>query len=281
MAADAHLVSPREEADFLASLLVVIPAFNEEASLRAVISGVRETFPGVDVLVINDGSVDNTGALARTLGTTVIDMPHNVGVGCAMQAGYLYAARNGYGAVLRLDSDGQHPPAEARKLVRRRLETGADLVVGTRYGGAETRVSTAFRSLGAHILAKFVSAICRTLVTDPTSGFWLVSSPLLGYFAREFPTDYPEPEGIALMRRLGYSYAEAPVVFRSRHHGHSSIGSLDALYYVVKVGMALVIDRLRRIERRGERRHVVHALSTYGGAAYGGEPGGTEGGRNR
>ncbi len=279
MAEESKSVSPQEEAAFLASLLVVVPAFNEEASLRAVIAGVRETFPGVDVLVVNDGSVDNTGALARTLGAIVLDMPHNVGVGCAMQAGYLYAARHGYGAVLRLDSDGQHPPAEARKLVRRRLETGADLVVGTRYGDADARVSSAFRSLGSHILAWFVSVICRTQVTDPTSGFWLVSAPLLGYFAREFPTDYPEPEGIALMRRLGYSYAEAPVVFRSRRHGHSSIGSLDALYYVVKVGMALFIDRLRRIERRGERRHVVHAITTYGAAAFGGEPGGTEGGK--
>lgn len=252
--------------DYLSHLLVVIPALNEEASLRTLAASMREALPGVPVLVVNDGSTDNTGLLARELGACVLDMPHNVGVGCAMQAGYQYAARHGYEAVLRIDSDGQHPPAEAPKLIRRHLETGADLVVGTRYGERGRHISTAFREAGSHFLARFLSVICRTQVTDPTSGFWLVSSPLLHAFAREFPTDYPEPEGIALLRRLGYSYAEAPVAFRERRHGRSSIGFIDAIYFIVKVGIALVVDRVRRIDRRNERRHITHMLATYGGA---------------
>ncbi len=249
---------------FMANLAVVVPAYNEEASLRPLMQALGEALPGVPVVVVNDGGIDNTGALARRLGAVVIDMPHNVGVGCAVQAGYQYAAAHGFSAVLRLDADGQHPPAEAVKLIRRRLETGADLVVGTRYGGGRGCVSTAFRSIGSKCLAGFLSLICRTRVTDPTSGFWLVSSPLLECFARDFPTDYPEPEGIAILRRLGYSYAEAPVEFRARRHGKSSIGGLGTLYFIVKVGLALVVDRVRRMDRRSERRHVEHAVATYG-----------------
>lgn len=218
--------------------------------MEALLSATRERFPSVPVLVVDDGSSDNTAAVAAANADAVLRMPYNAGVGCAMQAAYLYAAENGYRAVLRLDSDGQHPPQEAMKLVERRLESGADLVVGARSG---ERVSSRFRSLGGKILSRFLSFVCKTKISDPTSGFWLVSSPLLEYFAMDFPVEYPEPEGIALMRRLGYSYAEAAVSFEARKHGTSSIGRLDTVYFIVKVGMALVVDRLRSLSRRHYR----------------------------
>lgn len=249
-------------------LLAAIPALNEEASLRALAQALREALPGVDALIVNDGSRDGTSALARKLGFIVIDMPHNVGVGCAMQAAFQYAVAHRYDAVLRLDADGQHPPAEARKLFARRAETGADLVVGSRYIEENGRVSSRLRGIASRMLAFFIGAICRTRVTDPTSGFWLVSSPLLDCFARAFPTDYPEPEAIALLHRLGYSFAEAGVTFRTRFHGRSSIHSLDAIYFMVKVMIALVADRVRRLDRRDERRHMVHSIQTHGRGLY-------------
>lgn len=249
-------------------MLVVLPAFNEEASLRTLAQALRAAMPGTDVLLVNDGSTDATPLLARSLGFRVLDMPHNVGVGCAMQAAFQYAVENGYDAVLRMDSDGQHPPSGAQALLRRRAETGADLVVGSRFLAEGGRPSSVWRGIGSSLLAWFLGKICRTRVTDPTSGFWLVSSPLLDYFAREFPTDYPEPEAIALLHRLGYSYAEAPAEFRARRHGRSSIDSLDAIYFMVKVGIALTADRVRRLDRRDVRRHLRHSVDTYGRGSF-------------
>lgn len=249
--------------DFYKSLVVALPAYNEEASLRFTVEAVREALPGVAILVINDGSSDNTAALACSLGVVLLDMPHNVGVGSAMQAAFQYAVQHGYQSLLRLDSDGQHPPSEAIKLIEARLETGADLVVGSRFEGSRGRVSSHFRTSGVKGLAFFLSLICRTRVSDPTSGFWLVSAPLLQYFAKEFPTDYPEPEGIALMRRLGYTYAEVSVHFRERKHGKSTIGAVDTVYFIIKVGMALVIDRVRRMNPHYTRRHLVRSISNY------------------
>lgn len=249
-------------------LLAVMPALNEEASLRPLAAALSAALPGCDCLVVNDGSSDGTAALARSLGLIVLDMPHNTGVGCAMQAGFQYAVSHGYDAVVRLDADGQHPPSEICKLLECRERTGADLVVGSRYANDGTRVSSLLRGLGSRLLAWFMGAICRTSVTDPTSGFWLVSSPLLDYFARDFPTDYPEPEAIALLHRLGYSYAEAAVEFRPRKHGHSSIRSLDAMYFMVKVGIALAADRVRRIDKRDVKRHLAKSIETYGRQRY-------------
>lgn len=263
-APDIRHPAPEMPPTYPGRVLAVIPALNEEASLRALAKALEEALPEIDVLVVNDGSRDGTAPLARSLGFAVADLPHNTGVGCAMQTGFQYAVARGYDAVLRLDADGQHPPAEAAKLFAKFRETGADLVVGSRYLDENGRVSSRIRSAASRFLAWFIGAICRTRVTDPTSGFWLVSSPLLDSFARDFPTDYPEPEAIAILHRQGYSFAEAAVSFRTRNHGRSSIGSLDALYFMVKVIIALVADRVRRLDRHDERRHVVRAIQLYG-----------------
>lgn len=253
-----------EVREFLRSLIVALPAYNEEASLRFTVEAVRKALPDVAILVVNDGSLDYTAPLARSLGVLLLDMAHNVGVGPAMQAVFQYAAHNGYRSVLRMDADGQHPPSEAIKLIKKRLETDADLVVGSRFGNGKDCISSHFRTSGVRGLAFFLSRICRIRISDPTSGFWLVSSPLLQYFAKEFPTDYPEPEGIALMRRLGYSYAEVPVVFSERKHGKSTIGALDTVYFIIKVGMALVVDRVRSMNPHYSRRHLVKSIKLYG-----------------
>ena len=234
----------------LKHLLVVVPAFNEDASLGSLLAEIQAALPHVRVLVVSDGSQDRTAAVARAAGAWVLDLPHNLGVGGAMQAGFQFAVRHGFGYVLRLDADGQHPPAEAAKLIARMAETGADLVVGSRFGATRECVSSRFRYVGIRALGLFLSLICRAWISDPTSGFWLVSRPLLDYFAACYPADYPEPEALALMRRQGYDFAEAPVLFRSRSAGQSSIGFVDALYYLVKVGLALVVDRVREVDAR-------------------------------
>lgn len=232
------------------SLLVLIPAYNEEAALGRLLEEVRQALPDTPVLVVSDGSKDHTAAVARANGAAVLDLPHNLGVGGAMQAGFQFAVRQGYRYVLRLDGDGQHPPAEAMKLVHSMVETDADLVVGSRFGATQDCVSTRFRYLGIRVLAFFLSVICRASIADPTSGFWLVKRPLLDYFAAHYPTDYPEPEALALLRRHGYAFAQTAVQFRERQAGTSSIHLVDTLYYVVKVGLALVVDRVRTVNPR-------------------------------
>lgn len=234
----------------LKHLLIVVPAFNEEASLGSLLSEIRAALPAVPVLVVSDGSKDFTVAVARSAGGAVLDLPHNMGVGGAVQAGFQYAIRNGFSYVLRMDGDGQHPPVEAEKLIARMAESGTDLVVGSRFGVTQECVSTRFRYIGIRVLAFSLSRICRARITDPTSGFWLASRPLLDYFASYYPTDYPEPEALALMRRQGYTFSEVPVRFRERKTGQSSIGFFDTIYYMVKVGLALVVDRVREVNPR-------------------------------
>ena len=235
------------------NLAVIIPAYNESESIGNVVDAVRSTAPAATVIVISDGSADNTAAIAAEYGAVVLDLPCNLGVGGAVQAG-LRHARSIIGAdtVVRLDGDGQHPPAQIGKLLDRLHETKADIVIGSRF--LETRrhrtSSTAIRKLGNVILARFLSAICRCRITDPTSGCWAMQGPVLDYYSHDFPCEYPEPEAIALSRRQGYEIAECPISVRKRKFGKSSISSLDTIYFAFRVGLALVADRVRPIDRR-------------------------------
>lgn len=228
--------------------VALIPARNEEESLPGFLAELRRELPALTVVVINDGSVDRTAAVARLAGVHVLDLPCNLGVGGAVQVGFQFALYHGFDYALRLDADGQHPPSEAWKLMETMRAESCDLVVGSRFGGATPNISTRIRYLGNRSLALFLTLICRSRVTDPTSGFWLVNRRLLRLFSQYYPYDYPEPEALALLRRLGYAFREQSVTFRVRAAGQSSIGRWDTLYYALKVGLALVVDRLRPVD---------------------------------
>lgn len=230
--------------------LVVIPAYNEELSIGSLLDEIHRDLPGHPVLVINDGSGDETAVVARRQGAEILNLPYNAGVGTAVQAGFQYAWRHGFDYVLRLDGDGQHPPAEAHKLMDAMRTAPCDLVLGTRFGATDGMISTRLRYLGAWMLARFLSVICRARVTDPTSGFWLVNRRLVYVFANLYPSDYPEPEALALLRRLGYTFCETPTRFRSRVAGHSSIGRWDTIFHAFKVVLALFVGRLRPVDKR-------------------------------
>ncbi len=245
--------------DILARTLILIPACNEEASLPALLAGIRQVAPLTDIVVINDCSRDHTAAVARNAGAAVLDLPCNLGVGGAIQAGFRYALGKGYSCVLRRDGDGQHPPSEIPKLAAAMEAGQGDLIVGSRFlaaaDGAYT--STVWRSAGIRALALLLSAICRARVTDPTSGFQMLNRPLLSCFAQAYPVDYPEPESLALLRRQGYSFHEVPVAFRPRQGGTSSIRSWGATYYLLKVCLALLVDRARTVDPRLARHNTV------------------------
>ena len=233
-------------------LAVVIPAYNEEKSIGPLLAELRAAQPEALAIVVSDGSADGTAAEARKGGAVVIDLPCNLGVGGAVQAGMRHAWDLGYRTVARIDGDGQHPPAQIAALLGALRRTGADLVIGSRYLGPKrgVRGATPLRNLGNFLLARFLSRICRCRITDPTSGFWCVHAGLLDYFAHDFPCEYPEPEAIALARRQGYEIVETPVSIRPRIHGTSSIHAIGTLYFALRVGLAIVADRVRPIDGR-------------------------------
>jgi len=236
--------------------VILIPAFNEEQSITALLQEIRRYCPDTDIVVINDGSADRTTVVALKHGAEVLDLPCNLGVGGAVQAGFKYAYECGYKYAIRCDGDGQHPPSEILRLIDGMKANQVDMVLGSRFLCEKPYISTWMRYFGIHALALFLTAICRRKVTDPTSGFQMLNRPLLYFFSNVYPMDYPEPEALALMRREGYDFCEVPAVFRDRTAGKSTIGKWDTLYYVVKVFLALLVDRARPVDVRYARENV-------------------------
>ncbi len=227
--------------------IVLIPAYNEEKCLATLLDEVITKVPELDLIVIDDGSTDRTESIIEQKGVDSLFLPCNLGVGGAVQAGFQHAYESGYKYAVRIDGDGQHPPEEIPKLIEAMKSSEADLVIASRFLGGNSYRNTLIRHCGISFIAKFLSLVCKQKVTDPTSGFQLANRKLLYLFAHVYPTDYPEPEALALMRRQGYEFIEAPVHFRNRIGGNSTIKGWGTLYYVFKVLLALIVDRVKPI----------------------------------
>jgi hypothetical protein len=232
-------------------VLVIVPALNEARSLPGVAAELAACGEAVDVCVVDDGSTDATARVAARLGLTVLRLPLNLGIGGAVQAGYLWAEERGYEVAVQLDGDGQHDPAFLGALLAPIRRGEADLVIGSRFLAEGGFRSTPFRRAGIRYLSGFLRLRCGARVTDPTSGFRAAGPRAIALFAHGYPSDYPEPEAIALARRNDLRIAEVPVAMRERTHGASSITALRALYYLVKVSTALLILPLPREPRDG------------------------------
>lgn len=227
-------------------MLVIIPALNEEASIGHVVSETRQHLPGADVLVVNDGSTDHTAQIAASAGAIVLNLPYNVGIGASVQTGFLFAAQHGYAIAVRSDGDGQHEPRDLCRLVAALQAGDADMVIGTRFVENRGYQATRARRAGILILARLISAIIGQPVTDPTSGFAAFNRRAITLFARVYPHDYPEPEGLVVAHRAGLRIREIPVTMKPRYGGRSSITSLRSIYYMIKVILAILIGLLRR-----------------------------------
>ncbi len=236
-------------------LLVIIPAYNEAANIAAVVARVKEQLPAADVCVINDGSLDDTGPIAAAAGAITLNMPFNVGIGAAVQTGFLYAYRYDYPLAVRIDGDGQHPPETIPFLLAALAAGEADMVIGSRFlaAEAETYRGTLPRRIGIRVLAGVISTLTGQAVTDPTSGFLAAGRAAISFCAHEYPHDYPEPEARVLMHRAGLRVREVPVAMRERAGGVSSITAARSAYYMSKVLLALLLDtiRLPRTRRTG------------------------------
>lgn len=230
-------------------MLVIIPAFNEEASLEHVVVAVKTALPHADIAVIDDGSKDNTAGIVEKLGIIFLPLPHHVGVGAAEQTGFRFAARNGYDLVVRNDGDGQHNPAETSVLLEAMRATGAEVVIGSRYLEDRGYVTPRLRRLGILLLAGVTSLACRQRFTDPTSGFRVFNRRAIRFCARTYPKEYPEAESLVQLMRAGLRVGEVPVSMNPRYGGRSSIRLIDSTYYMIRVLLAVAVSLLRAAPR--------------------------------
>jgi glycosyltransferase involved in cell wall biosynthesis len=226
--------------------LAIVPAFNEEASVGAVIDEIRSAVPWFEIVVVDDGSRDRTGEVAEERGAVVLRLPYNVGIGGAVQTGHQYAARNGFDVAVQVDADGQHDASEIVKLLDPIIAGDADMVVGTRFAGGDGYRSSAARRMGIVVLASVVSVLVRKRVTDPTSGFRAANRRALELFADDYPHDYPEAEATVLIHRHRLRFVEVGVQMRARAQGRSSIRRFYSLVYMCKVLLALFVGMFRR-----------------------------------
>ena len=229
----------------IARTLIIIPAYNEEASVGAVIDRILADTPYRDILVLNDGSTDTTARVAAAHGAIVLNLPWNVGIGAAVQTGYRFAARRGYDYTVRVDGDGQHEVSQIPDLLAPIAAGEADLVIGSRALGDGSFRSSFARAAGIRILAAIVSRLTGRTITDPTSGFQAANRAVAALFAQSYPDDYPEVESIVMLSRKGFRVREVGVRMAVRSAGKSSITAPASIYYMVKVILAILIDMLR------------------------------------
>lgn len=235
-------------------ILVLVPAYNEEAALAATVESLL-TREGYDILIVNDGSIDRTAQIAAELAAAHksrvqhISMSSNVGIGGAVQSGFIYASRHDYDVAVQYDGDGQHSIDSLPDLISHAIEHKLDLCVGSRFLIEDnTFRSTYLRRIGIRFFAWLIGLLTGVQVTDPTSGYRVYSRAALTYFSRYYPDDYPEPEALVCCARNGLKVGEFPVRMHARQGGRSSIRYFHSLYYMVKVTAAILIDRIRRKE---------------------------------
>ena len=231
----------------MSRLLVVIPAYNEEASLGATIDSIRRELPEAQLVVISDCSTDRTAAVARAHGASVVELPCNVGYGAAVQAGFKYALRHGYDLVIQIDADGQHDPRSARELLAPVARGEADVAIGSRFLGQANYPIPLPRRLGMAMFGSIVTFVTRRRFSDPTSGYQAMNARVLEFFARDnYPSDFPDADTIILLVLAGFRVREVPVVMQARTAGTSMHSNLRAFYYVAKMVLSIAMVLVRR-----------------------------------
>jgi glycosyltransferase involved in cell wall biosynthesis len=227
--------------------IAVVPAFNEQQNVGRVIEEIREFDPDLDIVVVDDGSVDATATVAREHGAIVLRLPFNLGIGGAVQTGFRYAFEHGYELAVRVDGDGQHDASQLDRVVAPVLAGEADIAVGSRFvAQGEGYRSSRSRRIGIRLLALVVSRIVGRRVTDTTSGFQALNEKGIALFARDYPHDYPEVEATVMVSRHRLRSVEVPVSMRERSSGRSSITALRSVYYMIKVLLAIFVGLFRR-----------------------------------
>ena len=226
--------------------LVIIPAFNEEGNLEKTIKDIKDNAPDFDYVIINDCSTDKTLEMCRRHGFSYLNLPVNLGIGGAVQTGYRYAYYHGYDIAVQFDGDGQHDASYLEQMAEELERTGSDMVIGSRFIEKEGFQSSGLRRVGIRYFSVLIKLMTGKLVTDPTSGMRMVNRQVMEIYAQNYPKDYPEPESVMAILRMGKKVTELPVAMREREEGSSSIAGFKSAYYMIKVTLAILMERLRR-----------------------------------
>lgn len=234
-------------------ILVIIPCYNEQESIERVVADLKEKAPFADYLVVNDCSTDNTEKILREKGMNYINNPVNLGIGGGVQAGYIYAKQNGYDIAVQMDGDGQHDPLYLKDVCRPVIDGKADMAIGSRFIKKEGFQSSFMRRLGISIISRLIKIMTGKKVYDVTSGYRACNRQLIEFFSDYYADDYPEPEAIMSCILRGYNVGEVPVVMVERQGGVSSIRSLKSAYYMIKVCLALIVDRISISRKAGKK----------------------------
>ena len=226
-------------------ILVIIPCYNEQESIERVIENLKANAPFADYLIVNDCSTDKTLRILQANGMNYINNPVNLGIGGGVQAGYLYARENGYDVAVQMDGDGQHDPKYLEKVCAPVIDGTYDMCIGSRFIEKEGFQSSFMRRLGINIISFMIKLFTGKKIYDVTSGYRACNKELINFFSDNYADDYPEPEAIITSVLSGFKVGEVPVAMVERQGGTSSIRSLKSAYYMIKVCLALVVDRIK------------------------------------
>ena len=226
--------------------LIIIPAYNEEANIERTVNHIQKYAPEFDYIVINDCSSDRTGQICDVNHFPVIHLPVNLGIGGAVQTGYLYGVYNGYDEAVQIDGDGQHDPAYLLKMAEHMEKSKADMVIGSRFIEKKGFQSSGIRRIGIRYFTFLIRLLTGKRITDPTSGLRMVNREVMCLFADNYPKDYPEPETVVAILRIGKKIEELPVMMKERMGGVSSISPKKSIYYMIKVSLAILVEKMRK-----------------------------------
>lgn len=225
--------------------LIIIPAYNEAESIEATVRGIQSKMHGFDYVVINDCSTDETPDICRKNNFNMVSLPVNLGIGGAVQTGYIYARDNGYEIAVQMDGDGQHDVEFVQRMAEHLEKNKLDMVIGSRFITHEGFQSSRLRRVGISYFTWLIKLCTGKMITDPTSGYRMAGRRVIELFAQDYPKDYPEPETAVKILRRGMNVEEIAVVMRERQGGVSSISMTKSIYYMIKVTLAILIERMR------------------------------------
>lgn len=234
--------------------LIIIPAYNESENIENTVRDILEKAPDFDYVIINDCSTDNTREICEANGFNIVNLPINLGIGGAVQTGYKYAFKYGYDIAVQVDGDGQHDPAFLKKMANTLIEEDADMLIGSRFLEKEGFQSSKIRRAGISYFTWLIKLLTKKKITDPTSGLRMINRRLIENFAESYPRDYPEPESVVRVLKLKRKVVEIPVVMRERQGGSSSIRFFNSIYYMIKVTIAILTEKMRRYDVREDEK---------------------------
>lgn len=226
--------------------LIIIPAFNEEANIEKTVTSIQKDAKEFDYVIINDCSTDSTRKICEQKGYNVVNLPINLGIGGAVQTGYKYAYENGYDVAVQVDGDGQHDPEFLNKMAEYIEKNKVDMVIGSRFIEKKGFQSSVTRRMGIKFFSVLIKLLTGSVITDPTSGLRMVGRNVMEIFAKDYPRDYPEPESVVAVLRKKLVVKEIPVIMHEREGGVSSISPKKSIYYMIKVTLAILIERIRK-----------------------------------